>query len=167
MNKILAAIAIFAFQVVVLNHLDFSRFIYPQMFILVLIALPPYLSKTVQILIAFGLGLAADLFVSTPGIHASACMFITLYRMWMLNSYDLDEMIANREAFNIQTVSLDKYVFVSFSMVILYHLYAFGLESIGAIHWFNYGVTVLISSAVSLLLIFLIQFLFYRRLGVQ
>lgn len=167
MNKILAAIALFAFQVVVLNHMDFSRYIYPQLFILVLIALPPYLSKTVQILIAFGLGLAADLFVSTPGLHASACMFIALYRMWMLSRYDLDEMIANRESFNIQTVSLDKYLFISVSMVVLYHLYAFGMESIGAIYWFNYGLTVLLSSAVSLLFIFLIQFLFYRRLGVQ
>ena len=167
MNKILAAIALFAFQVVVLNHMDFSRFLYPQLFILILISLPPYIKKSWQVVIAFSLGIAADLFASTPGIHASACLILIMFRMFILTRYDMDEIVANKTTINIFTIALDKYVFISLSSVLVYHIYAFALESIGAINPLNYLITVLLSSLVSFSLILLIQYLFYRNLSVR
>lgn len=167
MNKVLAAILLFLLQIVIFNHLDFSRFLYPQIFILILISLPPYLNRSWQVLIAFLVGIIADFFVSTPGLHASACLLLIMFRMFMFRRYDLDEIIANKASINIHSMAMDKYIYISLSMVLVYHVYAFALESVGAIDFLNYTITTLLSSVVSFLIILLIQFLFYRRLGVQ
>lgn len=167
MNKILGYIGLFAFQVIVLNHLDLSQYIYPQAFILMLIALPPFLNRSWQVVIAFALGLLVDLFIGTPGLHASASMFLVLFRMFLLNRYDIDEIVANRSSLNISTLPLDKFMYLSLSCVLFYHFLVFALESVGAIHLKTYLLTVLISSFATFLIILFIQFFFHKRLGVQ
>lgn len=167
MNKVLGYIGLLFLQVVVLNHLDFSRYIYPQVFILMLISLPPYLGRSWQVLIAFGLGLFMDLFIGTPGLHASASMFLILFRMFLLNRYDIEEIVANRDSLNIRTFPLDKFLYLTTSCILFYHALVFGLESVGAIHLKSYLLTVLISSFSAFLIILFIQFVFHKRLGVQ
>lgn len=167
MNKILGYIGLIFLQVVVLNHMDLSRFLYPQVFILLMISLPPYINRSIQVLIAFGLGLIMDLFTGTPGLHASASMFLILFRMFLLSRYDIEEVIANRESININTFPLDKFLYLSTSCIVFYHTMVFALESVGAIHLKTYLLTVLISSFSSFLIILFIQFVFHKRLGVQ
>jgi rod shape-determining protein MreD len=162
MNKVFGWILIFGLQVVVFNHLDFSSYVLPQVFIILLISLPLHTSKINQVLIGFGLGLLADLFLSTPGIHASACMTLILIRMWLLSRLDLKEQIANKLSFNAKTVGLPTFFYVTTVLVVIYHLYVFSLESIGAIYWVKMLLTTLISSALSLLIIGLIQYMSFR-----
>ena len=94
MNRLLYWILILALQVVIFNHLELSAYIVPQLFIILLITLPVHLSKSVQVIIAFGLGLLADFFVSTPGIHASACLWLIILRMSLLARLDLKDHLS-------------------------------------------------------------------------
>jgi hypothetical protein len=160
MRNLIKYILVFIAQVVVLNHLDFATYLKPQLFILILINLPPYLNKSVQMLLGFGLGLAADLFVSTPGIHASACMILILARFAFINRYEMEEVIANRDSLGINNTGLSKYLVLSGILVLVYHLYVFGLESLGAVNYVNYLLTVIISSITTYSLILLLQFLY-------
>lgn len=152
-----------AFQVVILNQLELTAYLYPQVFIMILINLPPFINKSYQVLLAFALGLLADFFASTPGLHASACMFLALIRIGLLNRYDIEEVKANRSWLNLGTMALDKYVFISAILILFYHIYAFGLESIGALNYVYYFITVGVSALLSFLIILLIQFLFIKR----
>ena len=163
MNRIIGLILIMAFQVVILNHLELTAYLYPQVFILILINLPPFINKSYQVLLAFALGLIADFFTSTPGLHASACMFLALLRIGLLNRYDIEEVKANRSWLNLGTMAMDKYIFLSAVLVLFYHLYAFGLESMGALNSVYYFITVGLSSLVSFVIILLIQYLFIKR----
>lgn len=163
MTKIIAAIVLFAFQVVVLNHLEFSAYLYPQLFILILIMMPASVNKTWQMVIAFGLGLLADLFVGTPGLHASSSLLIALLRIGLLNRYDIEEVVANRSLIHVGTLGLEKFIYLALILTVSYHAISFGLESIGALNSLNYLLTVLLSSVVTFLLILSVQFMFYKR----
>ena len=163
MNRIIETILIFAAQVLVLNHLDFMSYLYPQLFILILIGLPAYINKSTQVALAFILGLAADLFVATPGIHASACMLIVFLRFGFINRYDMEEIIANRASLNIRTLGLPKYIIMSSILVLVYHVMVFGLESLGAFNGLAFLLTVLVSTTTTMGIILLIQLLFYSK----
>ncbi len=165
LSKILQWVFILALQVFVLNHLDFSSYLLPQVFIILLISLPLHVSKINQVLIAFGLGLIADFFASTPGFHASACLWLILIRMWILGSLDLKEQQANHLQFNIKNVGAGTFFYVTSVLVLFYHLYIFSLESVGAINGIRLLITSMLSSTFAMLVIVLIQYITFRKLS--
>jgi len=81
--------AILFLQFIVFNRLGFTAYLAPQVFIVLLITLPLHISKPYQVLLGFFLGLIADFFVGTPGIHASACMWLVMIRFGLLGAQDL------------------------------------------------------------------------------
>ncbi|MBR9861145.1 hypothetical protein GYB22_10460 [bacterium] len=163
MKRIIEAILIFFAQVLVLNHLDFSAYIHPQIFIAIILVLPPYLNKSLQIGIAFILGLIMDLFLSTPGIHASCCTTLALARFAFINRFEMEEIIANKTQLSVSNLGLGKFLLITGILVPFYHLMVFGLESIGALHFVTYLLTVLVSSLLALVIILLLQFLFHSN----
>ena len=165
MNRVFYWILIIALQVVIFNHLELSAYLVPQLFILLLITLPVHLSKTVQVLIAFGLGLLADFFVSTPGIHASACLWLILLRMSLLSRIDLKEQEANKLAFNARTVGNSIFMYAAALLVVFYHFYILVLENIGAFNGWHILISAVLSSSFTMLLIGFIQYVSFNRLS--
>ena len=159
MTRLLYWISIFALQVLLFNHLDLTAFLVPQIFIILLITLPLHTKKIYQVLIAFGLGLLADFFVATPGIHTSACLFLVMLRMTILNTQDLKEEIANRLNYTARNVGVLPFSFTVLILVFFYHLYIFWIGSIGAINTYNLLVTTFMSSVFSLTVIAILQFM--------
>ncbi len=152
-----------SFQVLVLNHLDLSAYVVPQVFILLLISLPLSWSKVTLVAVAFGLGLLADFFVGTPGIHASGCMWLVLLRIRILNTQDLNQQIANKLNYDVNTVGIAPFVYTTLILVFFYHIYIFWLQNIGALIWINYVLTVVISSLLSITIIAIVQYLSFQR----
>ena len=159
MTRLLYWISIFALQVLLFNHLDLTAFLVPQIFIILLITLPLHTKKIYQVLIAFGLGLLADFFVSSPGIHTSSCLFLVMLRMTILNTQDLKEEIANRLNYTARNVGVLPFSYTVLILVFFYHLYIFWIGSIGAINTYNLLVTTLTSSVFSLTVIAILQFM--------
>lgn len=152
-----------SFQVLVLNHLDFSAYVVPQVFILLLISMPLGWSKMTQMTAAFGVGLVADLFVGTPGIHTSACLWLVLIRIGILNTQDIKQQVANKLTYDVNAVGFTPFLYTTAILVLFYHLYIFWLQNIGALHWSNYLLTAFISSILSLTIIGVIQYLSFQR----
>jgi rod shape-determining protein MreD len=157
-RRILYWILILALQLLVLNHLELSAFIVPQVFIILLITLPLHLSRLNQVLIAAGLGLLVDFFTATPGIHTSACLWLIVFRIGLLNRQDLKQQIANRLPYTVSSAGLVSFAYTAAILVFFYHLYLFFIGSIGALHGATYGLTVVSSSLLSLTIIAIIQF---------
>lgn len=159
LSRILYWISIFALQVLLFNHLDFSAFLVPQIFIILLITLPLHTKRIYQVLIAFGLGMLADFFVATPGIHTSACLWLVMLRMALLNTQDLKEEIANRLDYTAGNVGALPFTYTVVILVFFYHFYIFWIGSIGAINGFNLFITTLVSSIFTLTVISVVQLL--------
>ncbi len=156
-------VLILAFQVLVLNHLDFSAFVTPQVFIILLISMPLGWSKMTQVSAAFGLGLLADFFVSAPGIHASACLWLVLLRIGILNTQDIRQQIASKMDYDVKSVGLNSFLYSSVLLVFFYHFYIFWTQNIGSLQWSNYMLTSIISSLIAITLIGILQYLTFQH----
>jgi hypothetical protein len=161
--RIVYWLLIVTFQVLVLNHLDFSAFVIPQIFIILLISMPLGWSKITQVSAGFGLGLLADLFVSTPGIHASACLWLVLLRIGILNTQDIKQQIASKMDYDVKSVGLNSFLYSSTILVFFYHFYIFWIQNIGSLQWSNYVLTSMISSVLAITLVWILQYLTFQH----
>jgi len=162
-TRIIYWILVMAFQILVLNHLDFSAYVIPQVFIIVLITMSLGWSKIQQLGVGFGLGLVADLFIGTPGMHASACLWLVLLRMGILGTQDIKQQAASNLTYNAHTVGFTPFMSTAVILVLFYHLYVFWLQNIGALHFTNYLLTVVISSLLALTIIGILEYLSFQR----
>lgn len=163
--KLVYKLVVLAFQLLVLNHLDFSAFIMPQMFITLLISMPLHWSKITQVFVGFGLGLIVDFFLASPGIHASACLWLVLLRIGILNKQEIKQQIANKLPYDMYSAGSLPYFYSTLILVFFYHFYIFWIQNIGAMIWYKYGMTTLISSFLALTIIAILQYVSPKRLS--
>ena len=154
---------VIGFQVLVLNHLDISSYIYPQVFVVLLLTLPLHLKKTYQFLIGFGLGLIMDLFVYSPGIHMSACLWFVAIRMIILERQDLKEHANNKSAYSIKTTGFSPFYYTTLSLILFYHFYVLWIDGIGNMQVEPMILTGFSSSLLSLTIIGVFQALSLNR----
>ncbi len=154
---------IMALQLLVLNHLGFSAFVMPQVFIVLLISMPLHWSKMIQVAVGFGLGLLIDLFIGSPGIHASACLWLVLLRIGILNTQDIKQQIANKLPYDIYSVGVTPFFYSALVLVFFYHFYIFWIQNIGSANGHRYLITTLISSFLALTIIAITQYLLPKR----
>lgn len=152
-------IFVLALQLFVLNHLDLSVYLVPQVFIILLIGLRLDYTKIVQVVIACALGLLVDLFTATPGIHTSACLWLVVIRMWFLSRQDLKEHEANKKPYNIRVTTSAQYLSTMITLVLFYHFYIFSIESIGAINPLKLIYTASFSTTTAITIIGILEYL--------
>ncbi|MEM6735442.1 MAG: Rod shape-determining protein MreD [Bacteroidota bacterium] len=121
-----------------------------------LLLLPVNISRSYLLIIGFFSGLLVDVFSNTPGIHASACVFIMFFRNFWLSLIDSDW----RELSNLNILSLKTTGFFAFilPLIFVHHLVLFMVEN-GGFHFFGQIIgKVFFSTLFSGLIIFLVNF---------
>ena len=125
-NNIIRFILLALFQVLILKRIELGGpdFNYIQILIypLAILLLPLKTPKSLVVFLGFILGLTMDLFYDSPGIHASATVFMAYVRSFVL------QILRPREGYDIHAIP-SKYHFglVWFSMyvgiLLLLHLF--------------------------------------------
>ncbi|NQZ77116.1 MAG: Rod shape-determining protein MreD [Ekhidna sp.] len=121
-----------------------------------LLLLPRTLGRSYLMLIGFLVGLLVDVFSDTPGIHASACVFIMFIRNLWLNIVNDDF----QEVINLNVAFLRKTGFILYTvpLILIHHLLIFFIEN-GGVHLFGMVISkVFFSTAFSFIIIFVINF---------
>ena len=143
-------------QVLVLNNIQFLGFINPYIYILFIISLPVRMPGWVSLLLAFVLGLTIDIFSNTPGMHASAAVLIAFLRNGIIKLFiSIDE--GNNPTPSFYTFSVATYVKYVVFMVLIHHTALFLLEAFSFAHFWLMLFKIILSSAVTILLILGIQ----------
>jgi len=151
------------FQLLILNNIQFSGYINPYLYVYLILILPfetPYL---VLFSIAFLLGFAIDIGSNTLGIHASASVFMTTLRPFVINIF------APRAGYNTETYPRASYYginwFLKYSalLVFLHHLFLFFVENFSFDNFFHTLLKVILSFAFSLTLIIITELFFYKK----
>ena len=62
------------FQILVLNNIQFSGYVNPYVYIMIILVLPSVTPAWLVLIISFLTGLTIDLFSGSPGMHASATL---------------------------------------------------------------------------------------------
>ncbi len=144
-------------QVLVLNNIQLSGFLNPYLYILFIITLPFETPGWLLLLLGFSSGMVVDLFSNTPGMHASATVFVSFLRPYVLR------LFAPRDEYQPGTIPTMSYYgfgwFLKYATILVlgHHFFLFFIEVFSLTHFFSTLLRVLSSTAFTLLLILVAQ----------
>jgi hypothetical protein len=152
-------------QVYVLNQIPpLHQFITPYLYFLFILWLPFSVSRFALLLVSFFFGLTLDYFMGTPGLHAAPCVLIAYLRPFLINlliSQEGQEL--NYAEPSIKSLGFAPYALYVLIFTFIHHFYLVLIEwlQFGDILYFLGKVTA--TTAISLLLIFITEMLFFRK----
>ncbi len=115
-------------QVILFNNLNFFGLINVYIYLIFLISLPIGMSRDLQMILAFLLGLCIDIFSNTLGMHIFASVFVAFMRNPLL------ERLSGRTNFeasispSMKTLGGGVFAKYAFIMIFVHHLLLFPME---------------------------------------
>jgi rod shape-determining protein MreD len=156
LQNILRFIILVLAQVLVLNNIQFLGYINPYLYILFILALPVQMPRWMTLLLAFVLGLTIDIFSNTGGMHASATVLVAFSRNGIIKLFtSIDE--GNNPTPSFYTFGVNAYVKYVVFAVLIHHTTLFFLEAFSFTHFWIMLAKIILSSAVTILMILGIQ----------
>ncbi|MBI5219759.1 MAG: rod shape-determining protein MreD [Bacteroidia bacterium] len=162
-NYILGFVFFVFLQVLILNNIQFSGFINPFMYIIMLLILPFETPRWFLLILAFILGFTIDIFSNTPGMHAAATVFIGFLRPFVL------KWIAPRDGYEAATLPRIKYYginwFIKYVIILTlaHHSFLFFIEVFRFSDFFHTLLRIILSSFFTSSLIVGSQYFMYKR----
>lgn len=163
LSNLVRFITLVLLQALVLDHLDLANgWVVPYLYVLFLLMLPFGLPDWAQLLIGAVTGMVMDLFTSTPGMHASACVIMVYLRIWMLRLLRPRDGYEFSRKPTISDMGLAWWLTFAGVLVLAHHLWLFFVE---VYRFDDLGITLmraLLSAILTLALCLLAQALFTR-----
>ncbi len=159
---ILSFVLLVFLQVFILNNIQFSGYINPYIYVLLILVVPFETPKWFLLIIAFALGLTIDLFSSTVGMHSSATVVMAFFRPYVL------KIISPRDGYESETLPQLRYYgaswFIRYSviLVLIHHLFLFYIEVFRFTYFFATFARAILSSIFTIILVLISQY-FYRK----
>lgn len=135
----------------------------PYLYVLFLLMLPLETPRWLELILGLLLGLTIDMFTNTLGLHASACVVLAYVRPLYLNA------IAPRDGYEfgqrpgIQDFGLSWFIKYAGVLILIHHLWLFYVEIYSFKGFFNTLLRVLASSALTLILSIIGQYLIMTK----
>lgn len=156
LQNIFRFILLVLIQVLVLNNIQFLGYINPYLYILFILALPVQMPRWLTLILAFILGLTIDIFSNTPGTHAFATVLIAFLRNGIIKLFTSIEE-GNSPTPSFYTFGVSAYIKYVVLLVFIHHTTLFVLEAFSFANLWILLAKIILSSLVTLLLIFGIQ----------
>lgn len=164
LKNIIRFLFIMFIQIFVLNKIPpLHQFIVPYFYFVFILWLPFNVGRTALLFISFAVGMVADMFFRTPGLHAAACVLIAYARPYLINLLLPKEATdwGNEEPTK-KTMGPVPYMTYLIILTILHHFYLILLE------WMQFGsflyfIGKLVATSLVSLLLIMIADLFINR----
>jgi rod shape-determining protein MreD len=164
-NSILRYFIIFIililFQVLLFNNIQFSGYINPFVYIMLILLLPVEIPSWLLLIISFFTGLTIDFFTGTPGMHASATVLAGFVRPYVLRIISPRDGYEPGAAPSMEIYGLRWFLFYTVIIVSVHHFALFYLEVFRFADFFKTLLRVLLSSLFSVTFILLAEY--YRK----
>lgn len=159
-RNIIRFVILLVVQVLVFDNIRFGNYIHPYVYVLFVMLLPFDVPKWRLILDGFLIGMAVDVFNGTPGLNASATVFMSFLRPYIIGITTRKSDIEEKTAPTITEMGLQWFAVYGLLLLIahnftLFLLEAFSFKLIGMVL-----LEMLLSVPISLLLIILIIYVF-------
>ena len=169
MGKLIKNIVRFALlilvQVFVLDRVHLHYMVTPYIYFLFILWMPFRLSRIAQMLIAFLLGFTLDSFRHNPGFHDAACVLLAYGRPFLINILIPQEGAdTNYEEPSAKSMGgFLPYMLYAGILTLVHHSWLFILEAWQFGNFWYFIIKTLSSTAISLLLIVMVELLFARK----
>ncbi len=150
-------------QVLLLNNIRIGGLINPYIYVLFILALPLETSRGLMLILGFAVGLAVDFFTRTIGMHTFAAVAIAYARPILLR------LIEPREGYElgmrptVKEFGFTWYLTYAGILIVVHHFCLFTIESFRLVEIGYTLLKTIMSSAYTLVLILIIQYLSVRR----
>lgn len=162
-NNSIRFVVLILLQVLLLNNIQFSGLINPFLYVLFILSLPIETPIWLVLILGFFTGITVDAFCDTMGLHATATTFMAYMRGYIL------KLFAPREGYEfgmkptLYSLGTAWFAYYSGILVVLHHLVLFYLEIFRFSEFFFTLGKVILSSTITIVLIFTAQFIIYKR----
>jgi len=152
-------------QVYVLDQIPpLHQLITPYIYFLFILWLPFKMNRLMQMVLAFVLGFTLDCFTNSFGLHAASCVLIAYVRPFLINLLISQEGVEkNYNEPSIQSLGFTPYFTYVAILTFIHNSFLFFLEALQTGGFFYFIVKSLSSTAISLLLVLLIELIFVRK----
>ena len=159
-KNIIRFIVLVLVQVLILNNIQISGYINPYFYVLFVLLLPFDTPKFILLISSFFMGLSIDLFMHTIGMHAAATTFMAFMRPGVINILERERDTDADLRPDIFSMGFTRFLTYALILVFLHHLVLFYLEIFRFDEFWQTMLRVLISTASTLVLIIISQYLF-------
>lgn len=161
----LGSFGLLVLQLFVLNALEISSWVYPQVYFMIILSLPVNTAHWVLMLSGFGVGMLVDWFSDTQGLHSATLTAISYLRYGYLKTVlDKDTFSsAIRPVYGAMENAWYMIYISGFSLT--FHFMLFLLSDFSLAHFGDTFLKIIYSSSLSILLILLMQFVFNTRVN--
>lgn len=149
-------------QGLILKNMEAGYMINPFLYVLFIIQLPFELPAWIGLMLAFALGFFVDIFYGTMGMHMAACTLMGFARPAILRFMQPRDGYEFSQQPTMQDMGRMWFLSYAAILIVIHHLAVFYLEIFSFREVFMTLLRVLFSSAATLLLVVVTQFLFYR-----
>lgn len=152
-------------QFYVLDKIHVHQMVTPYIYYLFIAWMPFRLNRSLQMILAFILGFTLDSFRHSPGFHASACVLIAYLRPFFINILIPQEGAdSNYEEPSVKSLGgFFQYIVYTGLLTVIHHAWLFFLEALEFGNFWYFIFKTLLSTAISLILIFVTEALFSRK----
>jgi rod shape-determining protein MreD len=148
-------------QVFVLNQIPpLHQLVTPYIYFLFILWLPFKMGRRTQMLLGFLLGFALDCFTKTYGLHAASCVLIAYLRPFLINLLISQE--GTESNYNEPSIKSMGFTYLTI-LTFIHHTFLFFLQAMQTGGYFYFILKSVFSTAISLMLILLIELLFARK----
>jgi rod shape-determining protein MreD len=151
------------FQVLILDNVRLGGYINPYFYIYFILLLPFETPRWLLLLLGFALGITLDIFVNTPGLNAAACVLMAFARPFVIRSISTGTEFMIGHSPSLRNQGMKWFLYYSISLILIHHLALFYLEIFRFSEFFLTLIRVILSSAFTLLLVMISEYLFYPK----
>jgi rod shape-determining protein MreD len=150
-------------DIFIVSRVTISVYMVPHIYPLFILLLPVRSSKSLVIALGFLTGVVMDLFLSTGGLHAAATTLIALLRIFLLPVFLSPEDYDNNNSPGMNVLGQGSFLMYTSVMIAVHHFTLYFLEAFEFSSFFFTLMKALISSLISVALIWLIQLLTMKK----
>jgi rod shape-determining protein MreD len=150
-------------QVLVLNNIQFSGFVNPYVYVMIILLLPSLTPSWLVLIVSFLTGLIIDLFSGSPGMHASATLLAGFSRPLVLRLISPRDGYESGSDLSIAAYGFRWFLIYASTIVLIHHTTLFFLEVFRLAGFFRTILRILLSSFFTIGFILLIEYYRKRR----
>ena len=150
-------------QVLVLNKIQLNGYINPYLYVLFILLLPFDTPKWFLLIAGFILGLIIDFFSNPLGMHAAATVFVAFLRPYVISIISTEDEFEQGEQPGIRDMGFTWFFSYALILVLMHHMVYFYLEIFRLNEIATTLLRILISTAVTVLLMILSLYIFNSR----
>ena len=154
-------IALILLQLLVMNNIQFSGYVNPYIYVMIILLIPVEISAWLLLIIAFLTGLLIDIFSGSPGMHASATVLAGFVRPFVLRIISPRDGYEPRATPSMLTYGFRWYLLYTVIIIVVHHTALFYLEVFRFADFFRTLTRVLLSSLFSVTFILFAEY--YRK----